>query len=256
MLLHVGAFQLDVDRDRPSYWHRLVPRTRLLCTLMLVFAIALTANGRWATWVMYGMGVGGLALLSRVTLRVLVKRVAVELVFLSTVLLGTLFHDGGTVLWQWGWLQVTTAGLTVLGSVTLKAFLSLWTLNILILTTSVSALLSGLVALKTPPLLVAIFAAMYRYIAVLNDEFLAMRRAAMSRNLLGSDRWQRLVVGNMMGALFIRTYERAERVQRAMLSRGCVDGLPPLEQSQPGGRGDAIALLTTLGLIGLGQWLG
>jgi cobalt/nickel transport system permease protein len=256
MLLHGSVFQLDGDRDRPSSWHRLLPRTRLLCTLMLVFAIALTANGRWATWAMYALGVGVLALLSRVTLSVLVKRVAVELIFLSTVLLGTLFHGEGTVLWQWGWLQVTTAGLTVLGSVTLKAFLSLWTLNILILTTPVSALLSGLVALKMPPLLVAIFASMYRYIAVLNEEFLAMRRAAMSRNLLSSNRWQRLVVGNMMGALFIRTYERAERVHRAMVSRGCVDGLPPLEPSRPGGRRDAIALLATLVLIGLGQWVG
>lgn len=143
---------------------------------MLVFAIALTVNGQWLVWAVYALGVGAIALGSRVNLRLLVQRVAVELIFLSTVLLGTLFREGGEVLWQWQGLQVTTAGLTVLGSVSVKAFLSLWTLNILILTTSVSSLLGALVALRTPPLLVAIFASMYRYIAVLGEEFGAMRR--------------------------------------------------------------------------------
>jgi cobalt/nickel transport system permease protein len=256
VLLHIGTLPVDVARARASQWHRLVPRTRVLCTLMLVFAIALTANGQWATWAVYAVGVGAIALGSRVSLPALIQRVAVELIFLSTVLLGTLFRSGGEVLWQGYGLQITTAGLTVLGSVSVKAFLSLWTLNILILTTSVSSLLGALVALKTPPLLVAIFASMYRYIAVLTEEFGAMRRAATSRNLMGSDRWQRLVVGNMIGALFIRTYERAERVHRAMLSRGCVDGVPPMAPSPPGGRWDAIALIGTVFWIGLGQLIG
>jgi cobalt/nickel transport system permease protein len=223
---------------------------------MLVFAIALTANGQWRVWGIYALGVGTLALVSRVNLRLLVQRVAVELIFLSTVLLGTLFREGGEVLWQWQGLQVTTAGLTVLGSVSVKSFLSLWTLNILILTTSVSSLLGALVMLRTPPLLVAIFASMYRYIAVLNEEFGAMRRAATSRNLMGSDRWKRLIVGNMIGALFIRTYDRAERVHRAMLSRGCVNGVPPIEKSPAMGTWDVVVLVGTVVWIGLGQWIG
>lgn len=83
-----------------------------------------------------------------------------------------------------------------------------------------------------------------------------MRRAAMSRNLLGSDRWKRLVVGNMIGALFIRTYDRAERIHRAMLSRGCVDGVPPMEKSPVSGRWDVVVLVGTIAWIGLGQWIG
>ncbi len=255
MLWHIGALPLARSGDRPFPEFNLVPRTRLVCTVLLVFAIALTPNGQWSTWAVYGVGVGLWAGLSRVDLVALVQRVAVEMIFLSTVLLGTLFHAGGAVLWQWGPMQVTTAGLTVLGSVALKSCLSLWTLNTLILTTAVPVLLSALVALRLPPLLVAILAAMHRYIAVLQAEFGAMRRAALSRNLLGRDRWQRLVVGHMIGSLFIRTYDRAERVHRAMLSRGCVDGVPPLVPSPKGGLGDAIAVGITLIWIGLGQWV-
>lgn len=252
MLLHVGAFRLDVDSERTTIWHSLAPQTRLLCVLLFVFAIALTPNGRWLTWAIYGAGVLTLILLSRITLPVLLKRVAIEFAFIGTILLGTLFRDGGEVLWQWGWFRITTTGLIVLGSVTLKAFLALLMLNVLTLTTSVPALLHALVVLRTPPLLVAILASMYRYISVLTEEFSSMRRAAISRNLAGSKRWQRLVVGNMIGSLFIRTYDRGDRIYQAMLSRG-YQGLSPVAEVPPGGRYDILALTLTATLALLGQ---
>ncbi|MDP8964504.1 MAG: cobalt ECF transporter T component CbiQ [Cyanobacteriota bacterium] len=252
MLLHVGAFHLDINSKQSTLWHSLAPRTRLLCTLLLVFANALTPNGRWLTWAIYAVGVLGVILLSRVTLLVLLKRIAVEFAFISVVILGTLFREGGAVLWSWGPLKITTVGLVILGSVALKALLSLLMLNVLTLTTSISALLNALVALRTPPLLVAILASMYRYINVLIGEFNAMRRAAESRNLLGSNRWQRLVVGNMIGSLFIRTYERGERVHQAMLARG-YQGVPPVEKVPKGGRRDIVALTLTVILALLGQ---
>ncbi len=252
MLLHIGAFQLDIDSKQTTLWHSLAPRTRLLCTLLIVFAIALTPNGRWWTWAIYGLGVLGVVLLSRVTLPVLLKRIAVEFAFVGVVLLGTLFRSGGEVLWSWGPLNITTVGLTVLGSVTLKALLSLVMLNVLTLTTSIPALLNALVALRTPPLLVAILASMYRYISVLIGEFNAMRRAAVSRNLSGSNRWQRQIIGNMMGSLFIRTYDRGERVYQAMQARG-YQGVPIVEKVPPGERLDIVTLTLTIMWVLLGQ---
>jgi cobalt/nickel transport system permease protein len=178
--------------------------------------------------------------------------VAVESSFIGVVLLGTLFREGGAVLWQWGWLQVTTEGLLVLGSVLLKAFLCLMMLNLLTLTTSIPALLHALTELKLPPLLVAVIASMYRYIAVLVDEFSTMRRAAASRNLLGSNHHQRLVAGNMIGSLFIRTYERGDRVHQAMLARGYT-GLLPVTEMPKGGHQDIVALTLMLIVMLFGQ---
>lgn len=252
MLLHIGAFCLDVDSQRVSPWHRLVPKTRVLCTFLLLFAIALTPNGRWWTWAIYAVGVASIVQMSRVTLSVLFKRVAIESVFMGVVLLGTLFRGGGVVLWHWGWLQITTEGVWILGSVALKATLSLLLANVLVLTTSVPLLLHALTALRVPPLLVAILASMYRYIAVLMSEFQSMQRAAVSRNLMSSDRWKRLVVGNMVGSLFIRTLDRGERVHQAMLSRG-YDGLPLVAAVAAGDRADVIALTLTALLTLLGQ---
>ena len=252
LLLHLGAFHLDIDSQRATLWHSFAPRTRLLCALLMVFAISLTPNGRWWTWAVYGLGVLGVVFLSRVTKKVLLKRIAVEFAFIGVVLLGTLFREGGEVIWSWGILRITTEGLTVLGSVTIKALLSLLTLNILTLTTSVPALLNALTALRVPPLLVATLASMYRYIGVLIREFQAMRKAAASRNLTNSNVWQRLVIGNMMGTLFIRTYERGERVYQAMLSRG-YQGIPVVEKVPFGGRRDAVIITLTTALALFGQ---
>jgi cobalt/nickel transport system permease protein len=252
MIFHINAFHLDIDSKRASLWHALVPRTRLLCTVLMVFAIALTPNGRWWTWAIYSIVVLGVVILSRVTLSVLLKRIAVEFAFIGVVLFGTLFRGGGATIWSWGIFKITTEGLIILGSVTTKALLSLILLNILTLTTSVPALLNALVALKTPPLLVAILASMYRYIGVLIGEFNAMRRAAISRNLTGRNSWQRQVIGNTIGSLFIRTYERGDRVYQAMLSRG-YQGIPPVFDVPTGGRKDIIALTLTLLLALVGQ---
>jgi cobalt/nickel transport system permease protein len=220
--------------------------------VLLVFAIVLTPNGHWWTWAVYGLAILSLIWLSQVTLLVLLRRLAVEFTFIGVVFLGTLFRGGGRILWAWGPLQITTVGLIVLGSVTLKALLSLLILNILTLTTSVPALLQAMVELRVPPLLVAILSSMYRYISVLTGEFNAMRRAAESRNLMSTNRWQRLVIGNMIGSLFIRTYGRGERVYQAMLSRG-YQGLPVVEKVPPGGRHDVVALTLTVILALLGQ---
>ena len=254
MLLHIGAFHLDIDSQGATLWHKLAPHTRVLCVLLMVFAIALTPNGRWWTWLVYGAGILLLILSSRVTLAVLFQRVAVEFVFIGVVILGTLFQNQGDLLWSWGYLRITSEGLTALGSVALKSFLSLVMVNILVLTTSVSHLLQALITLKTPWLLVAIMASMVRYLSVLVDEFTSMRRAALSRNLMGSPGWQRLVVGNMIGSLFIRTYERGDRIYHAMLSRGYT-GTPTVLKVPKMTKVDKFIVILTVIFLVFGQSL-
>jgi cobalt/nickel transport system permease protein len=245
-------FLFNVDSKRKTFWQKLIPRTRLVCVLLIVLAIALTPNGYWWTWSIYAIGIAIAVLISKVNLMILLKRLAIESAFLGTLLIGNLFHDGGEILWQWGWLKISTDGLIILGSVGCKTILSLILLNVLTLTTSIPSLLQALISLKTPPLLVAILASMYRYIGVLIEESNSMKRAAMSRNLLNNKRWQRLVLGNAIGGLFIRTYDRGERVYLAMLSRG-YQGLPPTPKVFKTQKHDLMALFLTVLLALLGQ---
>ncbi|PZO39048.1 MAG: cobalt ECF transporter T component CbiQ [Pseudanabaena frigida] len=266
MLFHIPIIEV-CDRlsqnDRLNLWNRLTIHTRLLCIFMLVFAIALTPVGRWWTWALYGIVSLPIFYWSKVSLGTLARRMAIESAFISVILLGTLFRGGGEVLWQWGIFQITSNGLVVLGSVSIKAFLSLLLLNILTLSTSIPLLLQALVTLKMPPLLVSILASMYRYIGVLTNEFNAMRRAATARNFAARnlydrqrpDRvWQRQVLGNMLGVLFIRTYDRGDRIYQAMLSRG-YQGIPMIIEVETGGWRDRLAIGCIMIVILIGQIL-
>ncbi|MBD2150874.1 cobalt ECF transporter T component CbiQ [Pseudanabaena sp. FACHB-1277] len=265
VLLHIHPLHRPElsNRDRLNIWHQLAVHTRLLCIFLLVFAIALTPNGRWLTWLIYGIAAMPILYWSQVNLKLLAQRMAIELGFASVALLGTLFRQGGELLWQWHWLQISTNGLIVLGSVSIKAFLSLLLLNILTLSTSIPLLLQALVILKMPPLLVSIMAAMYRYIGVLTQEFQSMRLAAQSRNfapqnlyaLHRRDRpWQRQVLGNMLGMLFIRTYNRGDRIHQAMIARG-YQGIPMTVKSVAMGWRDRLTLGGVIFIILLGQTL-
>lgn len=255
MLLHIGAFQLDLNSRQVTAWHTLTPQTRLLCALLAVLAITLTPHGQWLTWGVYAIVLLGLILISRVNLKVLLQRLAVELLFVGAVVLGTLFRSEGEVIWRWGMLQVTDVGLMVLGSVSCKLLLSLMMLNLLTLTTSIPALLHGLLILRTPPLLVAILESMYRYLGVLIGELNALKIAAASRNFGGKSAWKRQAIANMLGSLFIRTYERGETVHQAMLARG-YQGVPPMEKMSRGGKRDVVALTFTGAIAILGQVAG
>jgi cobalt/nickel transport system permease protein len=242
----------NCEIERKTFWQKISPRIRLVCVLLMIVAIALTPNGNWWTWSIYAVGIAIAVLTSKVNLNILLKRLAIESAFLGVLLIGNLFHGRGEILWQWGWLKISTEGVIILGSVGCKTLLSLILLNVLTLTTSIPSLLQALVSLKMPPLLVAILASMYRYIGVLVEESNSMRRAAMSRNLLNNKRWQRLVIGNAIGGLFIRTYDRGERVHLAMLSRG-YRGLPPTPKISKTRKHDRIALFLTVFVALLGQ---
>jgi cobalt/nickel transport system permease protein len=68
---------------------------------------------------------------------------------------------------------------------------------------------------------------MYRYLFVLSDEVLRLLRAREARSARldntrsgGSLFWRAKVAGNMAEQLFLRSYDRSDRMHQAMLARG------------------------------------
>ncbi|MBD2326682.1 cobalt ECF transporter T component CbiQ [Alkalinema sp. FACHB-956] len=224
------------------------PWMRLLCATIAVFAIALTPPLQGLQLLVMG---GGLLLIgwrSSVSLGQLLRRMTLEASFALLLVLGTLFREQGDLLWQWGWLEIYQGGLLGFFSLAMKVGLSLMTLNVLTLTTRQIELLQALKQLKMPPLLVAIVGSMLRYLTVLLDEAQTLQRAAQSRNLLVSRPVHRHIVGVMIGALFIRTYDRGDRIHQAMLSRGYAGLAPegtPLRWTKP----DICLLTYTISVI-------
>lgn len=126
-------------------------------------------------------------------------------------------------------LTISGEGLRMFTTIALKSWLSVQVALLLTFTTPFHGLLDALRELRTPTILVAIIGFMYRYLAVLGDEAHRLLRARTSRSAFGEDgrgggtiAWRAKVVGSMVGSLFLRSYERSERIYAAMQARGFV----------------------------------
>jgi cobalt/nickel transport system permease protein len=123
-------------------------------------------------------------------------------------------------------LTASGEGLRLFGTIALKSWISVQAALLLAFTTPFHELVDGLRALRLPRIMVAIISFMYRYLAVLSDEATHMLRARAARSGArdgrggGSLRWRAAVTGRMAGSLFIRSYERSERIYAAMQARG------------------------------------
>ncbi len=117
-------------------------------------------------------------------------------------------------------------GLRMFATIALKSWVSVQAALLLSFTTRFPDLIEALRRLHVPALMVAVISFMYRYLAVLVDEGTRMLRARSARSASiegrrgGSVVWRAKVTGSMVGALFLRAYERSERIYAAMLSRG------------------------------------
>jgi len=118
------------------------------------------------------------------------------------------------------------AGLSIVAKGTLGVLIAI----VLSATTTARELLFGLERLRVPLPLLNIAAFMLRYLNVINDEMTRMRVARLSRGFQenGIKSWR--VLAHSMGALFIRSYERGERVYLAMLARGFRGSIPSLQE--------------------------
>ena len=139
-------------------------------------------------------------------------------------------------------LSLSEAGLIAGWNILAKATLGVLTTIVLSSTTKPKDFLLGLEKLKVPTLLVQIASFMIRYTVVVTEELRRMSVARESRcfEARGPKSWRVLARG--LGVLFIRSYERGERVHLAMLSRG-FSGSMPITNTQ--------VVITTDWIIGL-----
>ncbi len=102
----------------------------------------------------------------------------------------------------------------------LKSNLCVFTMLLLTWTTPFHEILLVLRRLRLPPVMLTTLALMYRYLPVLAEESRRMQRARASRTF--SRRrgiaWRNLTT--IIGRLFVRSADRAERIYLAMCARG------------------------------------
>lgn len=235
-------YSLDPYRPRASVIHALDPRVKLGLTLAFIVTTALVPSGAWPIYIVLCALAVAIELLSELGVGYVLRRSLFALPF-ALAALPVLFTTAGTSL-----LTITSPfavtltgeGLVRFAGIALKSWLSVQGAAVLVGSTPFPDLLLALRALKIPRLLVAMIGLMWRYLFVLVDEALRLSRAREARSATpldgqgrrvgGSLVWRARVAGGMVGNLFLRAFDRADRIYAAMLARGYdgeVRALPP-----------------------------
>ncbi|MGC4051542.1 MAG: energy-coupling factor transporter transmembrane component T [Paludibaculum sp.] len=188
-------FAFDEWSRRKSPLHTLDPRAKILACLSL-----LIVTGTWPlAWTLAALALI-LILAARLPLLPLAIRAAVVLPF-------TLVFAGFTA-----WMGDTPRAVALLW----KSYLSALWVCLLMASTPLERLLEAAARLGVPRLLVDVMHFTWRYIAVISAQAWRMRTAALARG--GEKSFQ--VSAASLAVLFASSYTRAERIHRAMLSRG------------------------------------
>lgn len=215
---------IDKYSDRHSPVHSLDPRTKLICLLAFVVLIVTAPNGAMTMFGLFGAVILSTIMLSRIPPVYILKRLCLIIPFvLFTAAFLPFIHRTGSApvntLTVWG-VSVDRAGLLVAQGAMIKSVLAVAAIIVLTASTRFPVLLQGMERLRVPRVLVMILSFLYRYLFVIVDEAMRMQRAEASRSA-GGRTWRRVrAIGGMTGLLFIRTYERAERVYQSMGGRG------------------------------------
>lgn len=199
--------------------HLLPPQVKIVCAVVgVVCVVATPREVYWAfgaylvlllgVWALARIGVGWFARRALIELPFVV--LALALPFTGPADLGPFSREGLLA----GWNIVAKGTLGVLISLTLAA------------TTSPGDIVLGLRRLRAPTLFTTIATLMLRYVEVIGAEANRMRVARLARGHDPRVLWQAAAVARGIGSLFIRSYERGERVHLAMLSRGWTGAMP------------------------------
>jgi cobalt/nickel transport system permease protein len=201
----------------------------------------------WPVCAACAVALAAIAALARIAPGIVWSRVRVILPLVVFVAAFVPFVRGGPAV-QVGPLSMSEQGLETFALVTVKAAIGAVGAVLLGATTSFPDILHGLERLRTPRLLTVIAAFMYRYVFVIVDEARRMRSALAARAYRPRHLGQVAAIGRLVTALFLRSYERGERVYLAMLARG-YGGTMPRFAVLAFGRADTVflaALLLTL----------
>ena len=226
---HDVGEKLYVHRHTPV--HLQAPEVKIVALVAFILLVVATPVQQIWAFVAYLGVLVAVAAVAKLPPLVVAPRMVVEVPFLLFAALMPFtgpdpqvdvlgFEMSVPGLWAaWGIVAKGTIG--VLGAIILAA------------TTPARDLLTGLRALHVPVMLVQIASFMLRYMHVVSDEMGRMKVARESRGFqeTGVGSWP--VVAQSAGALFIRSYERGERVHLAMLSRGYTGTLPVIDELRP-----------------------
>ncbi|MCG8914239.1 cobalt ECF transporter T component CbiQ [Actinokineospora sp. PR83] len=204
--------------------HRLPAQVKVVAALAVVLCVVSTPRGEFPAFGLYLLLLACVWVLARIPPGWLAKRALIEAPFVVLAVVLP-FTAGGPTVGLLG-LRLSETGLLAGWNILVKGTLGVLVSLTLSATTSPRDLLVGLQRLRVPALVITIATLMLRYLEVISAEAGRMRVARICRGHDPRFLWQAGATARAVGTLFIRSYERGERVHLAMVSRGWTGTMP------------------------------
>lgn len=179
---------------------------RLRLSLILVIGTALIKTGNWSFLVIYGIFALFWSLLLKTPTSSLFKLLGSELILLSLMAVPL------------GWQKASF--------LLMRSLICLLIMNSFLLSVPKYHLSIALKGLPIPVKMQEIVILTTQYLEILLSEIKRMQTAAKLRGLNGNSQWLRYISASMIGSLYLRSLDRAERVYNAMIIRGYNGSLP------------------------------
>ena len=226
--MHSDAF--DRYHHGHSPIHGIDPRVKVLVTIAFIISNALLPDGAWIAFALAWIFILVANVFSQLGIGFTFRRSFIALPF-ALAAITVLFSIPGQAVSSFHFLMwnftITDAGLLRFVSIVIRSWLSVQMAILLVAVTEFPKIVHALNHLRVPTIITVIISFLYRYLFVLADEVLRLLRARQARSAAvagknpgGSVMWRARIAGHMAGQLFLRSYERSDRVYNAMLSRG------------------------------------
>jgi len=230
-----------------SVVHRMRPQCKIAATIAFVFVVVATPREQFWAFGLHAAALATVALVASVPFRTIVGRLAIDTPFLAFAAFLPFFAGGEQI--GSGWWSLSVDGLWAAWNIVAKGTLGVTASVLLTSTTSLPDLIAGLERLRAPRAFTAIASFMIRYAEVIAGE---MQRMKIARESRGHDPlwlWQIRAIAHSAGTLFVRSYERGERVHLAMLSRGFTGTMPRLRHADATRREWMLAAVLPVGAM-------
>ena len=208
--------------------HRLAPAPKLVGLVAFVATVALTPRREVAPFAVYLAVVVGLVTIARVPVRTVMSRLVVIVPFLVFAAVVPFIGTGDEV--EVLGMSLSEEGLWASFGVAAKALIGATAAIAFAATTPVPDVVRALSELRVPSVIVGIVAFMFRYLDLIVDQLRRMRQAMVARCHDPRWLWQVGPIASSSGTLFVRSYERGERVHQAMLARGFDGRMPDIDE--------------------------
>lgn len=218
---------IDQLSYKDTFVHRLDPRAKLIATLLFLFTVISFSKYEITALLPFFLYPALLMTIGEIPFMFIFKKIVLVSPFAVFIGIFNPFLDSGQVSIFQG--LTISAGWLSFFSIMIKFTLTVSTALLLIATTSFPNVCHSLRQWGLPSLFVSQLSFLYRYIFVLMEEAMRIIRARNMRSYGKRGKGIRIFV-RIVGILFVRTVERAERIYFAMLSRGFQGDMPSLKR--------------------------